>query len=467
VSSASLKRLRRLVDEAIAAEKHARVPGARVRIPQEFFTQEAWNLAWEVVRYVREHDHDLYANYLLEQEIAGLIIDQFLATSETPKLDEIVADLRRRTVDEGEWLIQVPLMNAEVPRQTVSLGDEMMLVATDQEHDWSRFGTHLSDVWAIPNHFHLDALTIRPRWLRAPSPEFVDVDTTVSSVILLVQRGTEELALDVARARARFAVSMWCLLKRPQRTASHWPLWPSAGSALPAPHLTFGTLHKLYQPDLPFGAKRAATQGNWVHQHGPYRLPKSDRLLRAPFDAMRQALGGNTCAIALLEAARWLYLADREPNELERVERLLAVWNAREALCEGLGKGQGKTEERWERLVSRMRIKARLRRRGYTQTEIEQAFAWAKNLRDMTVHTAHPVLVALDYPAQHKAQLKQGRTLTRQELALPVVTTSWPILLEAVRFASRTLTQQAVRSCWDESVFHRRMNPPRNRRKRI
>ena len=53
-----------------------------------------------------------------------------------------------------------------------------------------------------------------------------------------------------------------------------------------------------------------------------------------------------------------------------------------------------------------------------------------------------------------------------RELALPVVTTSWPILLEAVRFATRTLVHHGLRSNWEEVAFHRRMNPLQRARSR-
>ena len=384
-----LQSLRRLVDEALAASN---LPAgvARWRIPPGQVTEEVWAAAWDVVRFLKDDHHDVYAMYLYEQSIAGLILDQFFAAIETPTVADVVAELRRVASEEDEWLVEVPLANAVPPAETFPLGDRAMLVIADQDRDWSPWGSHLSDVWAIKKHLG-DELSIRTRWLRAPSPDLVDVDTALTAALMLVERGTEALAVDIARARARVAVSMWCLLKRPMRTATRWPLWPSVGGSAPAPYLTFGIAHKLYEPESM--SRRAPRRGNWLYQHGPYRLSRSERLLRAPFEAMDEAQKGNSCAIALLAAARWLYLADREPNELERVERLLCVWNAREALCERLGKGQGGTDERWEALVSRLRIRAHLRSRGYTDPEIKQAFGWSRDLRDMTSHTADAILV--------------------------------------------------------------------------
>jgi hypothetical protein len=184
-------------------------------------------------------------------------------------------------------------------------------------------------------------------------------------------------------------------------------------------------------------------------------------VLCAPFEAMDAARGGNTCAIALLAAARWLYLADREPNELERVERLLCVWNAREALCDRIGRGQGDSDQRWMRLVASVRLRARLRARGYSDDEITGAFDWSRSLRDLAAHTADSVLVGLDYPVGRRAQL-HGRALAREDLALPEVTSNWPIFLEAVRHAARRLAGEAIETGWSEEAFHRRMSPRRS-----
>lgn len=208
----------------------------------------------------------------------------------------------------------------------------------------------------------------------------------------------------------------------------------------------------------------SARRGAWVYEHGPYRLSKSQAQLAAPFEAMRRAQNGNTCAIALLAAARWLYLADHEPNDLERVERLLCAWNAREALCDRIGKGQGRTDARWDRLTSSTRVEAHLRRLGYRTEEIREAFRWAQALRDLAAHRADSVLVGLDFPTQRSIQLHSDRALNRRELALPVVTSSWPILLEAVRFMTGRLTLQALGNGWDENAFHARLNPRTTRR---
>lgn len=222
-----LKRLRALVDQAIDASGVSREGLARWRLPGEFNSTEMWSLAFDVVGAIRVDHHDVYASYLREATIAGLVLDQLFADAATPSIEDVVRELRRLADQESEWLIEVPILRAIPPRETVPLGDRAMLVATDQEHEWSTSGSHLSDVWAVKRHLG-DELSVRTRWLRTPSDDFVDVDTQMTAGLLLVEKGTEELAVDIAQNRARIAVSMWCLLKRPKRTAARWPLWPAA-----------------------------------------------------------------------------------------------------------------------------------------------------------------------------------------------------------------------------------------------
>src|SRR5207248_1194454 len=106
-------------------------------------------------------------------------------------------------------------------------------------------------------------------------------------------------------------------------------------------------------------------RGNYIRELGLYRLPRKKRVLSAPFIGMRHSLAGNDCAVALLAAARWLYVADHEPNPLTRTERLFAVYAAREALCQRGIRGNGSTEDRWASMISALRVRAHLRLAGY------------------------------------------------------------------------------------------------------
>jgi hypothetical protein len=73
--------------------------------------------------------------------------------------------------------------------------------------------------------------------------------------------------------------------------------------------------------------------GRTVSEYGPYELPADEELLRAPFAALALAEERRS-ARALLSAAHSLYLGDREPNDLERTDRVLHIYAAIEALCD-------------------------------------------------------------------------------------------------------------------------------------
>ncbi len=102
----------------------------------------------------------------------------------------------------------------------------------------------------------------------------------------------------------------------------------------------------------------------------------------APFVAMVEARAGNQCALAYLSAARSLYLAQQIPNELERTERVLQVWRAKEALSDRAAR-TGSNEQRWQRLIMNLRLRGELAQRGYNHDEIDEAFALVESLRHL------------------------------------------------------------------------------------
>jgi hypothetical protein len=414
---------------------------------------EAWELVWDVVRHLRREEIDLYRRFLQPMTIADFVVD-FLADADAKVgLKDVIADLRARAV-EADWLIDIPLMNLVPPRETVPLGKRAMLVRTD----WARSsgirdGPYLKDIWAIKRHFG-DELTPRNRWLMSSRARAVDLDTRKLASVLLVVHGTEEIALSVAQTRAHLIVATWCLLSPPHSTFDPAPLWPTIGGFAPAAHTEFGIQRKLYEPQ--FGFSRARRYGNHITQHAQYELTRSSAYLNAPLIALEKAQRGNQCALALLSAARSLYLAARTPNEFDRTERILFVWRAKEALTHRGLRGQGDAEERWRRLVVNLRLRRELTRRGYTREEVDEAFELVESWRDLTTHLADDVLINLNYPPKLKTYLHKGRVLGAEDAALALVASDWPIILNAVRVAARRLAKGAIANNWDERWFHRR-----------
>jgi hypothetical protein len=463
--SSDLRQVRRVAAAAAAASR--RPPPSGKRRPwtaaHGYLDRDGWRLVWRVVDYLRERHFELFCRFLHERTIAEHIIDLYVEQPDTPPtVRAIVGELERIASDRGTWIVQVPVAHAMPPAETVPLGERAMLVMAEQERDWKPAGSHLADPFAVQRHLG-DELTVRTRWLRGPSDEIVDVDTRWSSAILLVEDGTPELAVDVALARARIAVSVWTLLKRPRRSRHRFPAWPTVSLWAPAPYLLHGLLHRQYVTE--FGKARGTASGNFVRELGLYKLPTSSAALTAPFVAMSKALDDNDCAVALLAAARWLYLADHEPNMLTRPERLFSVWSAREALCERGRRGQGGTDERWAALLRRLGVRAHLQARGYDPKEVEAALAWSKSVRDLTGHRADSILVGLDFKTQRRAQMRGAdqKLLGRNDLALAVFTSRWPILLEAVRYSTRILTRRAIEHDWDVAWFHDQFEARRRR----
>ncbi len=452
----NLRGLKRAVDAAVAATRTPPAPGATswpFTLPQQHLAPDDALEIWGVVRWVRRNHRRLYLQFLSQWTIYDFVVD-YVAQATAPTVSALVTELESRAQQETTWLVDIPLLNLMPPRETVPLGPRAMLVRTDHSRrEGARFGPYLDDIWAVKRHLG-DELTPRDRWLRASGAREVDMDTRMTSSLFLVEDGIEELAVNLAETRARLAVSMWCLLAPPRLAHDPRQPWPTVGGWTPASHIEFGIQRKLYEPGYRFG--RARRRGNRITLHdAPYRLTRSERYLMSPFTAMAEARRGNQCAVAILSAARSLYLAQRVPNDLERTERVLHVWRAKEALSDRGRRGQGNNEERWQRLVVNLRIRRELARRGYDQEEIDEALALSESLRHLATHRAEDVLVNLDYPEQLKTQLKQ-ETLDADRLGLALVAADWPVLLATVSVAARRLAKGAIKNGWSERWFHSR-----------
>jgi hypothetical protein len=173
---------------------------------------------------------------------------------------------------------------------------------------------------------------------------------------------------------------------------------------------------------------------------------------------MDAAHRGNDAALAVLSAARSLYVAGRLPSDLERTERLIHVWRAKEALSHQGRKGRLDADTRWGKLFVNLRVRGMLKRRGYSNEEIDRSFALSESLRDLTTHFAEDVLVNLNYPAQRKVSLRGNRVLGAELLALAAVSEDVPPMYAAVRYAARRLAVGAIRNNWSEQWWHSRFN---------
>lgn len=379
-------------------------------------------------------------------------------------MPELVKELWKYARDETTWLVDVPLSTLVPPRQAVPLGSRAILVKADpRRRRRHRFDAYQrTDPFAVRRHLG-DDLTPRPRWLSGSQAWDVDIDTRTEASLLLVEDGIEEVAVSLAESKVRFVLAMWCLLSPPRLQYHPAQPWPTVARWAPAPFVEFGTQRKLYQPNRQFGERITTRRGAHITTHASYQLTRSEPFLRAPFDAIEEARKGNQCALALLSAARSLYLAECTPNELERTERVLHVWRAREALCDRGRRGQGSTDQRWNRLVITLRLRGELLRLGYVREEVAEAFELVEKLRHLSTHRAEDVLVSLNYPEQLQTQLKQEK-LGADTLGLALVTADWPVLLMMVHLAIRRLTKGAIRNGWNEKWFHSQFEKQPRRR---
>jgi hypothetical protein len=456
-----LKALKAAVDAAVKATRTPPEEGMAswpFTLPQEHFSEKDWRLLWNVVREIRTTHANVYRKFLYEQTIADLVVDYVKGTPTTPTLGEIVRSLQNHAKERSEWLVEVPVAHLQLPKEIVPIAKRAILVRSDQSRERIRIGSHLKDIWGVGRYL-LDEIGISSRWDRSVARGEDIIDRRNFASFLIVEEGTEEVAVALAETRARLAVAFWCLLSPPRFIPSKTrPVWPTVGGWSPAPHRNHSLRRKPYAPNPPFGRSTGSVRGSYVVEYGPYLLTRSKAYLEAPFAAMDAAQRGNDAALSILSAARSLYLAKKHPSELERTERLLYVWRAKEALSHQGRTGKMTAEERWVRLLVNLRIRTALGGRGYSRSEIDEAFELSKSLRDLTTHFPEDVLVNLSFPIGRKVSLKGARVLGSDSLGLTSVMRDWPVMLAAVQEAARRLAKAAIRDGWSERRFHARFS---------
>lgn len=255
---------------------------------------------WDVVRRIRLTHNELYRRFLSEWTIFDFIVDH-LAQTDEPTLARLVAELEKFAQDETTWLVEIPLLNLVPPRESVPLPEGAMLVRTDQvRHDEPRWGPYLKDPAAIRRHLG-DELVPRNRWLRPIPTRDEPLDTRITAALLLVEEGTEELAVNLAATRARLAVAMWCLLSGPRSPRDPLQPWPTVGGWTPAAHTEFGLRRKLHARsrtrsvgergtritlhDLPYRVTR--TSATWLRRSSPSGKRGGGTSARSRFSARR------------------------------------------------------------------------------------------------------------------------------------------------------------------------------------
>jgi hypothetical protein len=406
-SAPNLRQLNEAVNRATSERFRPHQPGEEPRtiFPLvEYLDATGERATWRAMQELRDREPALYNRFVGERFLRDLVVE-VVADHEGPiDFPDLVEEVGRRADSGEEWLVAVPLANFLVPGGYLLVQEWVAALGMSvQDPDWTPTGTEAPvDAFAMFRDLK-DRLDTGIRWWRDNDP-FGRLDTRMTAKLFLVQRGTETAALSIAATRARLALAIWCLFDPPGATT----LWPTLGDWLPRPYLATGTVHKLYEQDKFAGSAHA--KGRWTHQYAEYTVTEDARVLAAPFEMMR--LAETMVAPRAVASAAWaLHQAEREPNELERTDRLVHLRAAIEAICD-TGEGpSGGVEKRWARVTERFGIWKEMRG-VYGQRELEDAKRLARDLRNISQHGSDDILVNLGYPPEAIRPLKDGRTLT-------------------------------------------------------
>ena len=167
---------------------------------------------------------------------------------------------------------------------------------------------------------------------------------------------------------------------------------------------------------------------------------------------MERASENRLPARAVLSAAWSLYLAERQPQDLERTDRVVHLSAAIDALCD-LGEGPTREgEARWAVLSERLGVWDEIQP-SYSAQEIEEAKSLVRDLRNVTVHGSDDILVNLGYPPEMIRLLPGIRKRSGEELSLAQTAAIYPVIATAVKLAARRVAQQGIETGWDDAAF--------------
>jgi hypothetical protein len=214
------------VGRAIAEQKRPPAPGEeRPWLPVEAYLDEReMREVWRTVGDLANREPLLFNRFLGERTLADLVIATLAEFDDVPSWRDLCDALDRIASDQDRWIISVPVANLMPPASYVELGPRAGLGLATQERDWSPIaGNPPLDPFAPYRHLG-DRIGLSARWRREISDgEERRIDTRRTCAVLIVEEGTREIALSVARTRARYALATWCLLKPPEEHE----LWPS------------------------------------------------------------------------------------------------------------------------------------------------------------------------------------------------------------------------------------------------
>lgn len=183
-----------------------------------------------------------------------------------------------------------------------------------------------------------------------------------------------------------------------------------------------------------------------------YALPEDWRLV-APLQAI-DAAASSRAAASLLSAAWSLYLAARIPSDLQWLDRLVYVMQAREALCEPLDRKRETVDDRWIAAVKQCRVLAGRRKLGFESADLNAVPRRARQIRNLGVHSADASLLSLGYPPD-RVRVLDGVELSGAQLAPAYVREGTAPAFHAVRMLAAEMWRRAVKSGFDVELHDR------------
>jgi hypothetical protein len=450
--SPSLKNLKAAMDRAAAAEK-ATLEAARDQgddvpwFPQAAYLDERGSKEmWRLVSQVNARERALYNRFSDAHELGDHILE-IVAELPAPSWQQLVTALEKIAAENPQWLVEVPLANLIPPRPYIALALDAGLGIAEQDENWSPITGNPPYSAGEPFRHLGDRIPTSARWRREADDQ--RIDTRRTAALLLIENGTEGVALKVATARARYAIATWTLLAAPERGEP----WPTVGDWAPRPFLHYELDRKPYEKDVWMQKERVRGRRVSVYED-VYVLPNDSRILEAPFQAMALA-GTSRSARAVLSGAWSLYLADREPNEIGSSDRLLHIYAALEALSEHLYapspsrvqriwriKRSPRSESKWAHALDRQKIWNEVSQ-FYSPRERRDARNVAKALRNLAAHSADAAAANLGYQIPGSAH----------DVALAQASTSLPLLRECALRLARRGWEVALESQFDDASY--------------
>lgn len=444
----NLERLHRLVLKAQAEVDRQLDPGEVRRF--EFFTSrlsdEGWRLGWQLVADLRAHHPDLF-NFYSEEALHMASLDFVVGEAEPPSFELIAQHLLAEVAEPDRVLVAIPLANIALDRAWAPAGQTAALVkayGADPSHD---MGAAADESIAIRfGLFHHLGDHLRPAARKLHFATDHEIDTGRTATLFSIEAGPAQVAVEIARAKAHYALATWALLAPPPR----FHLLPDVADWAPQPYLHQGARHKLLEASRWIGTERDSTPS--IRRWSPYPAP-ADEILAAPFEAF--AAIRSRPAQALLSATSARLSACRAPRSMLS-ERIRDVRAALESLCEPPDCASVSAGARWIRLSDRFRVWDQVAStRAYSAQALAEVQSRLLNARNVSTHGADAALLDLGWPAGDRRLRGRAGTAPRSDFAQAALRRDLGVMTHAVSEALRATWREMRLTEFDQDAFER------------